>query len=154
MAISTKVKQMIIGPFLLLVGLVAIGAGIAEWIAAGKLKAEGVATPATVVDHRVTSTRKGGKTYKVTVQYPAGGGQMIRKEFDVSRSYYESSPDGRTVPVRHLPSDPNVAELVGEETTGLAALGVGALIAIGGGFLTRLAFQKPAPVPQANPVPL
>jgi hypothetical protein len=70
------------------------------------------------------------------------GDVPTQREFDVSKAGFDKREQVPDVQVRILPSDPKVAQLVGEESNGFffIALGVGVLIA--SVFMFRALFKK------------
>jgi Protein of unknown function (DUF3592) len=153
MALSTKVRFMIAAPLIGLVGLGLGLAGVNEYNTSKTLRAEGVEVPGKVVDGKMKSGRKGSKTYYLTVSYSAKAGDPpIQHEFQVSQTTYnKAEQESPEVKVRILPSDPKVAQLVGEESSGmlLLAIGAGALVASLFLFLQLFKKDKPAPIAPA-----
>jgi Protein of unknown function (DUF3592) len=132
MALSNKIRLMITAPLLGVVGLVFGSIGISDYNTASSLKGEGVEVSGKVVDGQVKTGRRNSKTYYLTVSYePKPGDSPTQKEFKVSKSGFDKAQLTPEVQIRILPSDPKVAQLVGEENNGLIflAFSAGALIA-------------------------
>jgi hypothetical protein len=141
MAASARAK--LVGPGLLIFGLVFVAWGFQDRSTAARLKEEGVNVPGQVVGHEIQRGRRGSKTYKLVATYtPKSGGQGIQAEFKVPQAKYEATQDGEAVQVRHLPSDPSVAELVGAESDPNEKIFVGGIMGVIGLVVCLFVFRK------------
>jgi hypothetical protein len=82
---------------------------------AARLDRDGMDTQATVLDRRIVQVRdsdgNSSTEYRVRVEFRTISGETVEASFDVRRSTYDSTQQGRTLPVRYLPDDPTVSEL-------------------------------------------
>jgi hypothetical protein len=148
MALSTKIRLMIAGPLIGLAGIGLIAKGVSDYSTSSKLKADGIEVAGKVVDMRIQTGRKNSKTYYLKVSYePKPGESPTGREFDVSKAAYDKAEQTPDVQVRILPSDPSVAQIVGEESNGLFFGALGAGLTIASVFMFRQLFKKDQPIP-------
>ena len=134
--------------FTLLLGPFVAFVGFEEKQRTGRIEEEGVEVVGIPTHGRVDPGRRGIKTYRVTVTYPAGGPPNARsKEFKVTSGFFESITTGGTitakrVKVRMLPDNLDEAIIVdGSADDGwMFPVGIGAFVL--GGVSTFLLFRK------------
>ena len=133
MALSTRTRTLLVS---LLFGLVGAGlcvAGVRQFLTLVHLVVRGVKVPGTVVDGRVQTGPRNATSYYLTVTYaPRPGDAPTRREFAVSKAGFDDGKQTSDVEVRLLPGDPEVAEIVGEETSGFLFTAVGAVFLASG----------------------
>ena len=135
----------------LLIGVLALYAFLAIGSQARLLTEEGVETDATIIAKRIDFRRSGTgsstrqKTPVVRFHFSLEG-KLHYGEKDVPRNFYDSVELTQTTPVRYLPSDPDVHEIVEGAISGnsLAAGIVGAVFALMGAALAWLVFRAAA----------
>jgi hypothetical protein len=143
MASVTRIRLRIAGPALLLIAGVLLYSGISNAMESGRLASEGVEVPGKLVNHRVDSGRRGSKSYHIAVMYqPKGSTTPVQKEFFVSKSTFDRTPDGGAINIRHLPSDPQVSEISGDGETGIGKLLFGGFLLLFGGFIAYAGYSK------------
>ena len=103
-------KFLLIGLALVVVGSVAVGYGVHRLRMFSEVAASGMGIPGKVV------SRHYGKGFFLDVEYQpaADGASPLKKTFEVDGKFYLNTPIGAVVRVRHLPSNPEVAIIEGE----------------------------------------
>lgn len=101
-------------PLALGAAIVFVGSQISE--NAVRLDAEGLEAVATVIDKRQYARSSGTGTatttyYNLRYHFPIGGGALHYGNRDVSRDFYQSVEVGSAIPIRYLPSDPDLHEI-------------------------------------------
>lgn len=144
---SKKTRAKLIGPFLLILGAFGLFGGYQQSVKAGRIKQEGVVTPANLVEQHIRSGRRGSQTHLMTVQYTPEGKGTFQKEFSVSKPVYEAAGLGESLKVRHLPSDPEIAEIEGSPDNGSGGFIFGGIMLAIGGFVSFLGFRNTDPAP-------
>ena len=124
----------------------------------GKIEKDGVEVAGVPTGGEMHKGRKGAKTYKITVVYPAPVAAADApklpalpqsKEFKVTRKFFESISSGDqitvdTVKVKMLTDQPDEAFIVGgsDDDRIMFPIGLGAFVL--GGIGTVVLFRKPA----------
>ena len=134
-AILLLIAALIAGPF-------CIWTGIKEYKNSKALQAQGKVTTAQVVDGEERVSRKGRRSYSLTVSFAPEGGAAVTQKGSVSRETYERAAQDRTVKLTYLPSDPTVFQF-GEKAEAKSGLIIfGAVVLFGAlGFLGYLFVQ-------------
>lgn len=149
MALSSKVRMIIVAPIIGLVGVGLLLAGLSDYNTASSLGSGGVEVPGKVVDMRTKVGRRNSTTYYLTVSYESKAGSTpTQREFQVSKTAFDRAEQSPEMQVRILPSDPTVAQIVGEESSGYGymAIGAGCLVACAFMFLRIFKKDQPAPI--------
>lgn len=98
---------------LVLIYLLGVGIGLTVWglseIRQLRLLAkDGIVAEGKVVDHSEGHYSKRSSSYRLTVEYKPGEGAMLRKSMAVDGHVYRAAVASGTVPLRWLPSDPEI----------------------------------------------
>lgn len=135
-------KWKITGPIMILVGLFFGWTGYQKGNVSARMKKEGVTVPGSVVNRETTFGRRRSRTYKLVAEFAVkDGGQVLSQTFQVPKSAYDANPDGASVSVRYLASDPNVAEIEGMSSNGVAEIFGGLVVGVVGVGLFLFAFR-------------
>ena len=110
-----------------------------------KIQQEGVTVPGVVTDGKVRKKR-GSRSYTFDVAYATPDGKTVTKNFSVPKAFAEKYVENEAfvrhdVEVRCLPSDPNVAFIVGagdgNPEMEYVGYGIGAVGLVGTGLMFR-----------------
>ena len=149
----------LVGPGMMAVGLYFGYQAYEKAKASEQLQKEGVVVTGKVVAHEVDRGRRRMTKYYLTTQFASQDGKTeITENIEVPSSVHESIVDNQEVKVRHLASDPEVAEIEGAAVAGNTDKATaGLLLGIGGiASLIGFVFQrspKPAPEPDIPTTP-
>ncbi|MEK7950292.1 hypothetical protein [Luteolibacter soli] len=135
------ILALVIGPCLAFVGF-------KERQRIGKIEKDGVEVAGIPTGGRIETGRKGGKTHRITVTYPAGGPpNATSKEFKVTGDFFESISSGETitadtVKVKMLADQPEEAFIVDGSDDDRVLFPVGLAAFALGGVGTASMFRK------------
>jgi hypothetical protein len=126
---------------ILLIGLAGGGMGVyglTVFYTSLELRVAGVEVPGKVIGGRTQAGSRNGQSYYLTVRYEYNPGDgPTQREFEVSRAGFETREQAPDVRVRVLPSNPEVAHLVGEESNGFLFIAVGVWFLIASALMLR-----------------
>jgi hypothetical protein len=126
----------------LIAGPVCIFTGVKEFKNSKALQAQGKVTLAQVVDGEERVSRKGRRSYSLTVSFAPEGRGLVTEKRSVSRDVYEAAAQTRTTKVVYLPSNPTVFQFGEKAETKTGLIIFGSLVLFGAlGFLGYLFFQ-------------
>ncbi len=130
-----------VGAILLFVGLALLAAGGFAHVSASRFRE--TAQPATAVITDIVTTRSGGRSggtsHDVYVRYEVAGKQYNEK----LPAHWSGMREGQEVEILYNPDNPSeIDSKNGGRVLALIFLGVGAVLALLGGFLTRRELKK------------
>ena len=132
-----------IGVLFLIVG-VAVGVNHAKL--AARFTAAGRTVQGEVLGKEISSSSGGSATYHATFRYTGERGENVRGSADLTPEAWDALVEGGPVEVTYLPDRPQTYRVRGERDTdtvlSLVFGGVGAVLAIVGGFLLFTALRK------------
>lgn len=108
------IMTLVVGVFLLPLGLILAFASGKEALNGSQLSQEGKTTTAKVIDGRA-STRKGVTSYHLVYRYTVDG-KTYEHDADVGADIYNRKYIGSSIEIKYLPSDPGVSQPVGDGT--------------------------------------
>jgi hypothetical protein len=108
--------------------------GVKEYRTSKRLVNEGKTAVAKVTDKDVSVGRKGRRSYYVSVEFKAEGGQEVDERLRVSSSEYDTATVGGTVPVQYLADDPSTCQIGNQAKVKWSTFAIGAVLAVVGGF--------------------
>lgn len=127
----------------LIAGPVFIFTGVKDFKNSKALQAEGKVIVAQVVDGEERVSRKGRRSYSLTVSFAPEGKGLVTEKRSVNRDTYEAAAQTRTTQVVYLPSDPTVFQFGEKAETKTGGIIFGSVVLFGAlGFLAYLFFQR------------
>jgi hypothetical protein len=137
-----SIIALLVGPFLIVINYF-------ETTQKHEIARVGIATVAVPTAKITRRGRRGGRTYKLELEYPVQSGGTRSERVSVSRELYEKAESQPLVQIKYSAKDPSKLIIVGEPLENPGMYIVGALFVVLGAAGTWYYFiRRPQAVPQ------